>query len=144
MVGYAGVTGEAFKNPGKGKELALAQFGSGADIIFHASGSTGLGVFEAARQLGKLAIGVDADQWDEAPGRILTSMLKRSDVTTYRIMTDLLDGKWQGGVRTFGLREEGVDYVYDNRNSAMISARSRSAASRAALGISGELQSSYT
>jgi basic membrane protein A len=130
VVGYAGVTGEAFKNPGKGKELALAQFASGADIIFHASGSTGLGVFEAARQLGKLAIGVDADQWDEAPGRILTSMLKRSDVTTYRIMTDLLDGKWQGGVRTFGLREEGVDYVYDNRNAALIPRAARDAAER--------------
>src|SRR6185295_5071372 len=63
LVGYAGVTGEAFKNPSKGKELALAQYGEGADVIFHASGSTGLGVFEAARATGRYAIGVDADQW---------------------------------------------------------------------------------
>jgi len=130
IVQYAGVTPEAFRNPGKGKELALSQYEQGVNVIFHASGSTGLGVFEAARQLGKLAIGVDADQWDEAPGRILTSMLKRSDVTTYRIMTDLLDGKWQGGVRTFGLREEGVDYVYDNRNAALIPRAARDAAER--------------
>ena len=130
IVGYAGVTGEAFKNPGKGKELALAQFGAGADIIFHASGSTGLGVFEAARQLNRYAIGVDADQWDEAPGRILTSMLKRADVATYRIMEDLVAGKWQAGVRNFGLAEDGVDYVFDARNSKLIPRAARDAAER--------------
>ena len=130
IVGYAGVTGEAFKNPGKGKELALAQFGAGADIIFHASGSTGLGVFEAARQHSKFAIGVDADQWNEAPGRILTSMLKRADVATYRVMQDLLAGKWQGGVRNFGLAEDGVDYVYDQRNAPLIPRAARDAAER--------------
>src|SRR2546423_14419719 len=54
---YAGVTPEAFKNPGKGKELALSQYQSGVNIIFHASGSTGQGVFEAARVMNKLAIG---------------------------------------------------------------------------------------
>ena len=72
LVGYAGVTGDAFKNPAKGKELALAQYAAGADVIFHAAGTTGLGVFEAARETGRCAIGVDADQWDEAPGRVLT------------------------------------------------------------------------
>ena len=69
---YAGVTPEAFRNPGKGKELALSQYQQGVNVIFHASGSTGLGVFEAARQTGKLAIGVDADQYNEAPGFVLT------------------------------------------------------------------------
>ncbi|HJZ84382.1 MAG TPA: BMP family ABC transporter substrate-binding protein [Polyangia bacterium] len=130
LVGYAGVTGEAFKNPGKGKELALAQYEGGADVIFHASGSTGLGVFEAARQTGRLAIGVDADQWDEAPGHILTSMLKRADVATFEIIRDLAEGRWQGGVRTFGLRDRGVDYVYDARNAPLIPAAARSAAER--------------
>jgi len=72
MVKYAGNTGAAFKDPTKGKELALAEYQAGADIIFHASGSTGLGVFEAARELKKLAIGVDSDQYDEAPGVVLT------------------------------------------------------------------------
>ena len=65
---YAGVTPDAFKNPGSGKELALSQYQSGVNVIFHASGSTGQGVFEAARTMNKLAIGVDADQNDEAPG----------------------------------------------------------------------------
>jgi basic membrane protein A len=65
---YAGVTPEAFRNPGRGKELALSQYQQGVNVIFHASGSTGLGVFEAARAMGRYAIGVDADQNDEAPG----------------------------------------------------------------------------
>src|SRR5438067_11472797 len=79
LVGYAGVTPEAFRNPGKGKELALSQYGQGADIIYHASGSTGLGVFEAARATGHLAIGVDADQYAAAPGHVLTSMARGAD-----------------------------------------------------------------
>src|SRR5829696_4967256 len=73
---YAGVTPEAFRNPGKGKEIALSQYQQGVNVIFHASGSTGLGVFEAARQTSKLAIGVDADQYSEAPGYVLSSMVK--------------------------------------------------------------------
>src|SRR5918997_4408588 len=56
---YAGVTPEAFANPGRGKELALSQYQQGVNVIFHASGATGGGLFEAARAMGKLAIGVD-------------------------------------------------------------------------------------
>jgi basic membrane protein A len=119
-VGYAGVTGDAFKNPAKGKELALAQHAAGADVVFHASGSTGLGVFEAAREEGFFAIGVDADQWSEAPGRVLTSMTKQVDVSVLETVRALVEGKWQGGVRVFGLRESGVDYVYDKNNRGLI------------------------
>src|SRR5688572_9906035 len=79
---YAGATPEAFANPSKGKELGLSQYNSGVEVIFHASGSTGLGVFEAARQNNKLAIGVDADQYSEAPGYVLTSMVKGVDAAT--------------------------------------------------------------
>ncbi|HUS63299.1 MAG TPA: BMP family ABC transporter substrate-binding protein [Kofleriaceae bacterium] len=120
LVGYAGVTGDAFKNPAKGKELALAQYAAGADVVFHAAGSTGLGVFEAARELQRLAIGVDADQWSEAPGRVLTSMTKQVDVSVFDTVRDLRAGRWQGGVREFGLREAGVDYVFDVNNRGLI------------------------
>jgi basic membrane protein A len=120
LVGYAGVTGDAFKNPAKGKELALAQYGAGADVIFHAAGTTGLGVFEAARQTGRYVIGVDADQWDEAPGRVLTSMTKQVDVSVLETVRRVRDGGWQGGVLEFGLKENGVDYVYDAHNRALI------------------------
>jgi basic membrane protein A len=120
MVKYAGNTGAAFKDPTKGKELALAEYQAGADIIFHASGSTGLGVFEAARELKKLAIGVDSDQYDEAPGVVLTSMVKRVDTAVFDTIRDLKNSKWQGGVREFGLGDEGVTWVYDDRNKALI------------------------
>ncbi|MFL5561817.1 MAG: BMP family protein [Gemmatimonadaceae bacterium] len=117
---YAGVTPEAFRNPGRGKELALAQYQSGVNIIFHASGSTGLGVFEAARQTGKLAIGVDADQYQEAPGSILTSMVKGVDASVYDAIKRVKDGTFRGGVYQFGLAENGVGYVYDEHNRKLI------------------------
>jgi basic membrane protein A len=117
---YAGVTPEAFRNPGKGKELALSQYQQGVNVIYHASGSTGLGVFEAARQTGKFAIGVDADQYDEAPGRILTSMVKGVDVAVYETIKRAKDGTFRGGIFQFGLAENGVGYVYDAHNRALI------------------------
>jgi basic membrane protein A and related proteins len=123
MIKYAGTTGSAFKDPAKGKELALAEYHAGADIIFHASGSTGLGVFEAARELKQLAIGVDSDQYDEAPGFVLTSMIKRVDTAVFDTIRELAEGKWNGGVRQFGLAEKGVGWVYDDHNRAQIPGR---------------------
>jgi basic membrane protein A len=120
IIKYAGTTGTAFKDPTKGKELALAEYNQGADIIYHASGSTGLGVFEAAREKGKLAIGVDSDQHDEAPDNILTSMVKRVDVAVFNTIQETIAGHWSGGVKVFGLAEEGVTWVYDDRNKALI------------------------
>ncbi len=120
LVQYAGVTPEAFKNPGKGKELALSQYSQGVNVIYHASGSTGLGVFEAARATGKLAIGVDADQYAEAPGHVLTSMVKGIDAAVFDAARAVQNGTFQGGVRVFGLAERGVGYVYDDNNRALI------------------------
>jgi basic membrane protein A len=117
---YAGVTPDAFRNPGKGKEMAFSQYQQGADIIYHASGSTGLGVFEAARSAGKLAIGVDADQYNEAPGFVLTSMVKRIDVALFETVKRVKDGKFVGGIYDFGLEQNGVSYVYDEHNRALI------------------------
>ncbi len=120
LVNYAGVTGDAFKNPAKGKELALSQYQEGADIIFHASGSTGLGVFEAARETGNLAIGVDADQSAEAPDLIVTSMIKKVDVVVYKEIQETLEGKFEGGVRVLGLAEGAVGYVYNESSKRWI------------------------
>ena len=120
LVGYAGVTPEAFRNPGKGKELALSQYGQGADIIYHASGSTGLGVFEAARQTGHLVIGVDADQYAEAPGHVLTSMVKRVDEAVFDVIQLVKEHRFKGGIYQLGLAEHGVGYVYDAANRALI------------------------
>jgi basic membrane protein A len=121
ILGYAGVTGEAFKNPGKGKELALGQYSQGADIIYHASGVTGLGVFEAARETNKLAIGVDSDQYDEAPGYILTSMIKIVDEAVFDCIKQAKNNTFKGGrVETYGLKSKGVDYIYNDKNKNLI------------------------
>lgn len=121
LIGYAGVTGDAFKNPGKGKELAMGQYSQGADIIYHASGVTGLGVFEAARETKKLAIGVDSDQYDEAPGFILTSMIKVVDESVFECIKEVKDGTFKGGkTETFGLKSKGVDYIYNDKNKNLI------------------------
>ncbi len=117
---YAGVTPEAFRNPGRGKELALSQYQQGVNVIYHASGSTGLGVFEAARTLEKYGIGVDADQYKEAPGRVLTSMVKRVDNAVYDVIDRVREKKFKGGIYNFGLAEDGVGYVYDENNKALI------------------------
>ncbi len=122
---YAGVTPEAFRNPGKGKELALSQYQSGVNVIYHVSGGTGQGVFEAARTMNKLAIGVDVDQYNEAPGHVLTSMLKRVNTATYDAISRVQSRTFKGGIYSFGLKEDGVGYVYDERNKGLIPATVR-------------------
>jgi basic membrane protein A len=120
LSGYAGVSANAFKDPAKGKEMAASMYGRGADVVYHASGTTGLGVFEAARDSGKLAIGVDSDQHDEAPGHILTSVVKDVDVAVFETIRAVRDGRFEGGVRELGLREDGVRIVRDERNAALL------------------------
>jgi basic membrane protein A len=110
---YAGPTPDAFRDPAKGKALANAQIAAGSDVIYHASGSTGHGVFEAAADARVLAIGVDADQYDEMPGTVVTSMIKRGDVAVFDIIKATIDGTFTGGMNVFGLKEAGVDYVHD-------------------------------
>lgn len=119
---YAGVTPEAFRNPSKGKELALSQYQQGVNVIFHASGSTGLGMFEAARAMGKghYGIGVDADQYGEAPGYVLTSMVKGVNTVVYDTIRRAQDGTFEGGVYSYGLKEKGVGYIYDEHNKTLI------------------------
>jgi basic membrane protein A len=117
---YAGVTPEAFRNPGRGKELALSQYQQGVNVIYHASGSTGLGVFEAARTMKRFGIGVDADQYNEAPGFVLSSMVKRVDNAVFDAIRRVKEGRFTGGIQEFGLAEDGVGYVYDDHNRALI------------------------
>jgi len=119
---YAGTTPKAFADPTMGKQLAMSQYRRGADIIYHASGKTGDGVFKAAKQLGQLAIGVDGNQFDEAPCCVLTSMVKRVDVAVFDAIRGLNDNKFASGVREFGLAEGGVDFVYDDDNKKLLRA----------------------
>jgi basic membrane protein A len=80
-----GTTGAAWNDPTRGGELAKAQFAKGADVVFAAAGGTGTGVYQAAKDSGKLAIGVDSNQNHLQPGTMLTSMLKRVDVAVYNV-----------------------------------------------------------
>lgn len=120
LVGYAGVRPEAFADPVRGKEIALSQIDQGADIVFHAAGVTGLGVIEAARERGRLAIGVDSNQNDVAPGTVLTSMVKRVDNAVYREVAAAVGGDFHGGVEELGLAEEGVGFAVDEHNRALL------------------------
>jgi basic membrane protein A len=120
VANYVGVTSEAWNNPPKGKELALSQYESGADIVFAAAGASGLGVFDAAEDRKKLAIGVDANQNWVKPGLILTSMLKRVDVAVFSTIEDAKVGNFSGGVKRFGLLNKGVDYSIDQYNEKLV------------------------
>jgi basic membrane protein A len=117
---YVGVTEAAWNNPGKGKELALAQYGKGADVIFAAAGNSGLGVFDAAEQSKKFIIGVDSNQNWVKPGYVLTSMVKRVDNAVYQIIADLVAGKFQGGIHVYGLEDGGIGYAVDQYNEKLI------------------------
>jgi len=117
---YVGVTSEAWNNPTKGKELAVSQYDAGVDIIFAAAGASGLGVFDAAEDKRKFAIGVDANQNWTKPGLILTSMLKRVDEAVYATIAEAKAGQFTGGIKRFGLANKGVDYSLDQYNAKIL------------------------
>jgi len=119
-VAYAGSSPQAFADPAKGKELALLQYGRGVDVIYHASGSTGNGVIEAAREVNRQAIGVDSNQNYMAPGNVLTSMVKRVDNAVFMAVKSVVDGDFQGGLREFGVADEGIGYAVDEYNEGLI------------------------
>ena len=120
LANYVGVTSEAWNNPPKGKELAVSQYEGGADIIFAAAGASGLGVFDAAEEKKKFAIGVDANQNWTKPGLILTSMLKRVDEAVFATIQETKAGKFSGGVKRFGLGNKGIDYAFDQYNAKIL------------------------
>jgi basic membrane protein A len=112
-----GTTPAAWNDPARGGELAKAQFAKGADVIFAAAGGTGIGVYQAAKDGGKLAIGVDSNQNHLQPGTMLTSMVKRVDVAVYNAFKGT-----KPGVQSLGLKEGGVDYAMDEHNAKLVSA----------------------
>ncbi|MFZ3228817.1 MAG: BMP family ABC transporter substrate-binding protein [Pseudobdellovibrio sp.] len=116
---YIGVTGEAWNNPAKAKEMALSQIGQKADVIFHAAGASGSGVFDAAADKKVFAIGVDSNQNWIKPGVVLTSMLKRVDIAVFETIKSIKENKFQSGVMRFGLKDSGVDWALDNNNEKL-------------------------
>ena len=116
-----GTTPAAWNDPTKGGELARSQFDRGADVVYAAAGGTGIGVYQAAKDAGKLAIGVDSNQNYIHPGTMLTSMIKRVDVAVYESFKAAQEGTWQGGIQVLGLAEDGVGWAVDEHNRSLVS-----------------------
>ena len=136
-----GTTGAAWNDPVKGGELAKSQFDRGAEVVYHAAGSTGLGVLQAAADAGRLGIGVDSNQNHLHPGHVLTSMLKRVDVAAYNVFDTARRDVWRSGVRVLGLKESGVGWALDEHNEALVTPAMRTAAEEAARQIvAGEIK----
>ncbi|MFZ9594675.1 MAG: BMP family lipoprotein [Bdellovibrionia bacterium] len=117
---FIGVTGEAWNNPTKAKELAVTKYDSGVDVIFSAAGASGSGLFDAAEEKRKFAIGVDSNQNWVKPGLILTSMVKRVDEAVYSTCKEAIEGKFTSGSVRFGLQSKGVDYAVDSFNESLM------------------------
>ncbi|MFM2186169.1 MAG: hypothetical protein RIR43_741 [Pseudomonadota bacterium] len=110
-----GTTPAAWNDPTRGSELAKAQFAKGVDVVFAAAGGTGIGVYQAAKDSGRYAIGVDSNQNHLQPGTMLTSMVKRVDVAVARAMKGVTPG-----LTVLGLAENAVDYALDEHNAKLI------------------------
>ncbi len=103
-----------FGDPAKGKTAAQGMFDNGADIVYHAAGGSGGGVFEAAAEAEGLAIGVDSDQYETADASvqdvIMTSMLKNVNVAVFNYLEEVAGGTFPAGVNTYDLSVDGVGY----------------------------------
>lgn len=143
VVNYTGSTPEAFNDPARGKEISLQQIDQGADIIYHASGNTGSGLFDAAAQEKIFAIGVDLDQaklFKEAP--ILTSVVKRVDNAVYQTIDSVSKGEQPKGTTVDrGLKEKGISLAPYGRFDGDVPQEVKDAVDQARQDIiSGEVQ----
>lgn len=136
LANMTGTTGAAWNDPARGGELAKAQFARGVDVVFAAAGGTGVGVYQAAKDAGKLAIGVDSNQNHMQPGTMLTSMVKRVDTAIYNVAKN-----HTAGVTNLGLKEGGVDYAMDQHNAKLVTPEMKKAVEDARAGIlSGKIK----
>jgi basic membrane protein A len=130
-----------FNDPTGGKEAALAMYNSGADVIYHAAGNTGTGVFQAAQEQGNYAIGVDRDQSvtkSSYANVILASMVKRVDTAVFNSVKAVAEDSFEGGsVATLGLEQDGVDLVYGKQLGSEIPSDVKDAVATAREGIVG-------
>ena len=115
-----GTTPSAWNDPARAGELSKGQFERGVDVIYAAAGASGTGVYQAAKDRGKLAIGVDSNQNHLHPGTMLTSMVKRVDLAAYNSFKGERDGTWVPGITSLGLKEGGVDWALDKYNEKLI------------------------
>ncbi len=107
-----------FSDTTTAKEIATSQFSKGADIIFHAAGGSGLGVFQAAKESGFYAIGCNSNQNTIDPDHIVASMLKRVDTAAYDVVKSaVIDNNLKVSTTVLlGLSDEGVGYTFQKSN----------------------------
>ena len=132
----AGSTPAAWTDPERGAELTRTQIAQGVDVVFAAAGTTGLGIMQAAKDGGILAIGVDSNQNHLHPGTLLTSMVKRVDLAVLQAF-----GGVKPGITSLGLKEGGVGYALDQHNDKLLTPamRQRVEAARAEI-VAGRLK----
>lgn len=106
----------AWNDPAKAKELALSMYNRGADIVYQAAGGSGLGVFKAAKQVNKYAIGTDTNQNYIEPNNILFSAVRRMDNVIFDQIEAAVKGQWKGGIYNLGLKEKAVDFSVEQSN----------------------------
>lgn len=117
---FIGNTSDSWNNPAKAKELALMQYAMGVDIVFGVAGASGFGLFDAAEEKNKLAIGVDSNQNSIKPGYVLTSMIKRVDRAVYDVSRDFVGQKFSAGTVHVDLSNQGVGYTLDSYNEKLL------------------------
>ena len=120
-VEYISKDATGFGQPKKAKELALAQYANGIDVIYVAAGGSGQGVLEAAQEQQKFIIWVDDNGNHLAPGLVLTSMTKEIPVSVQRIIRETAEGNFMAGIRYFGIADGGVSYAIDEHNQPLLS-----------------------
>lgn len=118
---YISEDATGFNQPEKAKELALAQYAHGVDVIYAAAGGAGLGVLEAAQEQSKFIIWVDSNGNHLAPGLVLTSMTKEISTSVQHIIQETVEGEFTPGIRYFGLADDVVNYTVDEHNRSVLS-----------------------
>ena len=130
ILNMTGTDGSAWNNPVKGAEIAKSQQSQGADVIYAAAGATGVGVLQAAADMGILSVGVDSNQNYLHPGQVLTSMMKRVDNAVYDAFKEGADLK--PGINVMDLKAGGVGYAMDDNNAKLVTPEMKAAVDAAA------------
>ncbi len=119
-VEYISESVAGFGQPDRAKELALAEYENGIDVIYVAAGGSGQGVLEAAQEQQKFIIWVDSNGNHLAPGIVLTSMTKEISASVQRIIRETAENNFTAGIRYFGLKDGGVSYALDEHNQPLL------------------------
>ena len=139
LIDYAG----SFNDPTTAKTIANTFVEKGADVIFHASGASGMGMFQAAEEKGFVAIGVNLNQNEIAPDYIMASMLKKLDSCAYHAITSVVEGTYTGENQVLGLSDGGVDVTTEKSNIQVSDSIKEQLDDLKAKVISGEIEVPY-